>query len=304
MAAQRFPMPDNTSAPMHVQIVEEAFTRALLDSQKAAIAAVEVALPAIIAASTAMTQALRAGGRAVYVGAGSSGLIALQDGAELSGTFGLKQDAIAFVIAGGLADISNIDAAAEDDREAAARDMAKVACAPGDIVIAVSASGSTPYTLACAASAKSAGAKIIALANRPNAPLLQAADFPILLDSGPEALHGSTRLGAGTAQKAALGLLSTLANSGLGHVWRGHMVNVRPDNDKLRARAAHIVASLTGLANEAAAQCLNLADGDVKCAILIASGAASPQRARAFLDRAQGHVGVALAQMRESHEFA
>jgi N-acetylmuramic acid 6-phosphate etherase len=304
MADSPFPMPDARSDPQHSEGVDDAFARALIDSQKAAIAAVEAALPAIIAASMAMTQALRAGGRAVYVGAGSSGLIALQDGAELPGTFGLKQDSIAFVIAGGLADIANIDAAAEDDREAAARDMARVACAPHDIVIAVSASGSTPYTLACVDAAKGAGAKVIALANRPGAPLLQAADFPILLACGPEALHGSTRLGAGTAQKAALGLLSTLANAGLGHVWRGHMVNVRPDNDKLRARAAHIVASLAGVASEAASQCLSLADSDVKCAILLASGAASPQRARAFLDSAQGHVGVALAQMRRSREFA
>jgi N-acetylmuramic acid 6-phosphate etherase len=276
------------------------FARALLASQKAAIAAVETSLPAIGAAAAAMAQTLSAGGRAIYAGAGSSGLIALQDGAELPGTFGLDPNQIALVVAGGLADIAHIDAAAEDDRDAAARDMAGAACSGRDIVIAVSASGSTPYTLACAHAAKAVGAGVIGIANRPNAALLELADFPVLLDSGPEALHGSTRLAAGTAQKAALGLISTLANSRLGHVWRGHMVNVRPENEKLRRRAAHIVASLTGVTENAAGDCLAQANDDVKCAILIASGAPSHSAARDCLDRAQGRLDIAISQLRRS----
>jgi N-acetylmuramic acid 6-phosphate etherase len=274
------------------------FARALLASQKAAIAAVETSLPAIGAAAAAMARALSAGGRAIYAGAGSSGLIALQDGAELAGTFGLGPNQIAFVVAGGLANVAHIDAAAEDDRDAAARDMTEAACSGRDIVIAVSASGSTPYTLACVEAAKAVDAKVIGIANRPGAALLALADFPVLLDSGPEALHGSTRLAAGTAQKAALGLISTLANSRLGHVWRGHMVNVRPQNEKLRRRAAHIVASLTGVTEEAAGNCLTQADDDVKCAILIASGAPSHAAAGDWLDRARGRLDIAISQLR------
>jgi len=276
------------------------FTRALLASQKTAIAAVETSLEAIVTAAAAMAEALRAGGRAIYAGAGSSGLIALQDGAELSGTFGLDPDKIRFAVAGGLRDVAHIDAAAEDDRAAGARDIVEAGCSQGDIVIAVSASGSTPYTLACADVARKVGARLIGIANRPKAPLLAVADFPVLLDSGPEALHGSTRLAAGTAQKAALGLISTLANSSLGHVWRGHMVNVRPENDKLRARAAHIIASSTGVAEAAARAFLAQANDDVKCAILIASGVASYGAARRCLEEAQGHLDIALSRLRES----
>jgi N-acetylmuramic acid 6-phosphate etherase len=276
------------------------FARALIKSQRAAIDAVETAMPAIEAAAEGLAEAFRAGGRAIYAGAGSSGLIALQDGAELAGTFGLKPSQVGYLVAGGLGDIVHIDAAAEDDVHAARRDFALASIESRDVVIAVSASGSTPYTLACAQAAKSTGARIIALANRPGAPLLALADFPILLDSGPEALHGSTRLAAGTAQKAALGVLSTLANASLGHVWRGHMVNVRPENDKLRKRAAHIVASLTGVSEETARDSLQLADDDVKVAILIASGAQSHTAARQMIDKARGQLGRAISYLRVS----
>ena len=277
---------------------DRAFARALLASQKAAIDAVESALPALSDAADAMASALRAGRRVIYAGAGSSGLIALQDGAELAGTFGLDPDRIGFILAGGLDKRTHIDAAAEDDRAAAVRDLEAESCREGDAVIAVSASGSTPYTLACAQSAKRAGATVIGLANRPEAPLLALADVAVMLDSGPEALYGSTRLAAGTAQKAALGLISTLANARLGHVWRGHMVNVRPRNDKLRLRAAHIVAALTDVGEDEAARFLAQADDDVKCAIMLASGEASHAAARASLAAAQGRLDIALTRLR------
>jgi N-acetylmuramic acid 6-phosphate etherase len=291
-------MQDNQQKAAFLADADRAFARALLASQKAAIDAVESALHALSDAADAMAAALRAGRRVIYAGAGSSGLIALQDGAELAGTFGLDPDRIGFILAGGLHKRTHIDAAAEDDRAAAARDMAAESCREGDAVIAVSASGSTPYTLACAESAKRAGAKVIGLANRPEAPLLALADVAVMLDSGPEALYGSTRLAAGTAQKAALGLISTLANARLGHVWRGHMVNVRPRNDKLRLRAAHIVAALTDVGEDEAARFLAQADDDVKCAILLASGAASAGAARDGLAAAQGRLDIALARLR------
>ena len=292
-------MQHNSTKSADSGVADAAFALALLACQRAAISAVEASLPASAAAAGAMAEALRAGGRVIYVGAGSSGLIALQDGAELAGTFGLDPGQVAYALAGGLADIARIEASAEDDINAAASDMAALACARADIVIAVSASGSTPYTLACAQAAKARGAKLIGLANRPDAPLLALADFPVLLASGPEALHGSTRLAAGTSQKAALGLLSTLANAALGHVWRGHMVNVRPQNEKLRHRAAHIVASLAGVSEDSAGACLKLAGDDVKCAILIASGAPSRGAALDILDKARGQLGPAISRLRD-----
>jgi N-acetylmuramic acid 6-phosphate etherase len=292
-------MQQNSTKSTDSGVVDAAFALALLANQKTAIAAVEAVMPAICAAAGAMAEALSAGGRVIYTGAGSSGLIALQDGAELPGTFGLHQFQVAYAIAGGAANSPRIEASAEDDQGAARRDMTALAPRSRDIVIAVSASGSTPYTLACARAGTASGAKLIALTNRQNAPLLAMADFPILLDSGPEALHGSTRLAAGTAQKAALGILSTLANAALGHVWRGHMVNVRPENEKLRRRAAHIVATLTGVDEDHASACLVLASDDVKCAILIASGAPSRGVALDLVDRAHGHLSVAISYLRD-----
>jgi N-acetylmuramic acid 6-phosphate etherase len=171
-----------------------------------------------------------------------------------------------------------------------------------DAVIAVSASGSTPFTVAAAEAARRQNATIVALANRPGSPLLQLGDHPIFLDTGAEALQGSTRLGAGTAQKCALGLLSTLANARLGHVYRGLMVNVRPDNDKLRRRAVDIIASIAGVDAASAQRSLAAAADDVKCATLIAAGAGSKERAEELLVRSRGHLGAALSRLRKPIE--
>ena len=192
----------------------------------------------------------------------------------------------------------SLDSAAEDDITGAGKEIAALGPMDRDVVIAVSASGSTPYTVAGAEAARERGAKLIALANRASSPLLHIADHPILLDSGAEALHGSTRLAAGTAQKAALGLLSTLANARLGHVYRGHMVNVRPENEKLRRRAVHIVASIVGVDEDVASASLARTQGDVKCAILVASGASTRERAQDLIKEANGHVGHALTRLK------
>jgi N-acetylmuramic acid 6-phosphate etherase len=274
-----------------------SFLASLLASQKRAIESVSAGADSLARAAEAIAERLRAGGRLIYLGAGSSALIALQDGAELPGTFGLERERIIFLVAGGLGNIADIDSAAEDD--IAGADVAGIGPLERDIVIAVSASGSTPYTLARAKAARERGAVLIALANRAASPLLHIADHPILLDSGPEALHGSTRLAAGTAQKCALGLLSTLAHARLGHVYRGHMVNVRPENDKLRRRAIHIVASIASVDEDTAAASLSSAKGEVKCAILIAAGAATREDAQHLIHDSAGHLGAALTRLRQ-----
>jgi N-acetylmuramic acid 6-phosphate etherase len=287
------------AAPDDREAQDQAATllAALLASQRRAVEAVAASSAAIEAAALTIAQGLRAGGRLIYLGAGSSGLIALQDGAELPGTFGLDLSRIVFLIAGGMADLARIDGAAEDDIASAEKEIAALGPVDRDVVIAISASGSTPYTVARAKAARERGATLVAIANRAHSPLLHIADRPILIDSGPEALHGSTRLAAGTAQKCALGMLSTLANAELGHVFQGHMVNVRPDNEKLRRRAVHIIADITGVDEDAAAASLRSARSDVKCAVLIASGAAR-ERAEALIAEAHGHLGAALARLK------
>jgi N-acetylmuramic acid 6-phosphate etherase len=162
-------------------------------------------------------------------------------------------------------------------------------------VISTSASGSTPYTVAGLAAAKAAGAATIGIAGNADAPLFASADVSILLDAGPEVISGSTRMGAGTAQKSALNMLSTLIGVRLGHVHDGLMVNVRADNEKLRQRAQRMISKITGVGANVAAEALKQSDGEVKPAILIAAGAQSQAAAEAILGRTKGNVRSALA---------
>jgi N-acetylmuramic acid 6-phosphate etherase len=284
-----------TPSPAH----EGDFALALLASQRRAVEAAERAKNEIANAAVAVATSWKRGGRLVYLGAGSSGLIAAQDGAELPGTFGFDRSRILFLLAGGDAHPFALDGAAEDDDGAGDAEVAALRLGGADCVLAVSASGSTPYTLAGARRARLDGAQVVGIANREGAPLLLAAQWPVYLDSGPEALRGSTRLAAGTAQKCALGLISTLANAELGNIYRGLMINVQPENEKLRRRALDIVASLAELDESAARVCLDRAHGDVRSATLLGAGARDRNDALKRLALADGHFGAALAKLKQ-----
>jgi len=275
-------------------IDEALFADALLESYRRAIESVAAACADIRAAALRLAAIWRAGGRLVYVGAGSSGLAAAEDAAELPGTFGLDESRIAIVLAGGTAEPFRIDAAAEDGATAGEQAMAAFGDLAGDAVIAVSASGSTPFTVAAAAEARRRGAFVIAIARRSGSTLLSGADAPIVLESGEEALRGSTRLAAGTAQKAALGMLSSLMGFELGHIHQGLMVNLKADNAKLRERALGIVAMIAGVGEARADAALREAGGDVKPAILIARGGVTRNEAVAWLAAAEGRIDDAL----------
>jgi len=275
-------------------INEALFADALIASYRRAIEAVAAARGDIRAAALRLAAIWRAGGRLVYAGSGSSGLAAAQDAAELPGTFGLDESRIAIVLSGGTTEPFRIDAAAEDGAAAGEQAMAAFGDLASDAVVAVSASGSTPFTVAAAAEAHRRGAFVIAIADRAGSPLLSAANAPIFLDSGEEALRGSTRLAAGTAQKAALGMLSSLMGFELGHVHRGLMVNLKADNAKLRDRALGIVAMITGVSEPRAEAALREAGGEVKPAILIADGVVSVSEAVAWLAATEGRIDDAL----------
>ncbi|MGC2082254.1 MAG: N-acetylmuramic acid 6-phosphate etherase [Bradyrhizobium sp.] len=275
-------------------IDEAAFTETMLASYRRAIASVTAASGDIRAAALRLAAIWRGGGRVVYAGAGSSGLAAAEDAAELPGTFGLDEARIAIILPGGTAEPFRIDGAAEDNAAAGEQAVAKFGDLAGDAVIAVSASGSTPFTVAAAAEARRRGAFVIAIAHRPGSPLLAGADAPILLESGEEALRGSTRLAAGAAQKAALGMLSSLMGFGLGHIHQGLMVNLKADNTKLRERARGIVATIAGVSHAEAEGALREAGGEVKPAVLIACGVSSVSEAVTRLTAAEGRIDDAL----------
>lgn len=267
---------------------------ALLDGQKRALESVTAAIPALARAARLAVERLEAGGRLVYLGAGSPALIALGDALEIPQTYGLPRDRIVLVFAGGEAITRNLTGIDEDNAQMARSDVARAGIGPSDCVLAISASGSTPFTVAGLEAARDAGAATVGIAGNADAPLLRAADVAVLLDAGPEVIAGSTRMGAGTAQKAALNLLSTLIGVRLGHVHDGLMVNVHADNEKLRGRAARIVMRITGVDPSRAHDALSLSDGAVKPAILIAAGA-TPAEAGALLGQSKGNLRAALA---------
>lgn len=269
----------------------------LLDGQRSAVAAVEAALLALDAASIVAADVLSSGRRLGYAGAGSSGLMALADALELAGTFGIPPDRTPMIFAGGAAGLLRLEGAVEDDAAAAEGDMRAAGLAQGDALICVSASGSTPYTVAAAKAARDRNVRIIGLANVAGSPLLALSDVAVLLDTGPELVAGSTRMGAATAQKIALNLISTLSGLRLGHVHDGYMVNVVADNAKLRDRAARIVAAISGAGEASVRAALAATGGAVKPAVLVAAGARDRTEAEALLAASDGHIGPALTAL-------
>ena len=270
----------------------------LAQGQQAASTAVDAAIPAINDAATLAAHALRSGGRLVYVGAGSSGLMAMADALELPGTYGIAKTQITILLAGGAASLSDLTGSPEDDVEQARTDAATIT--GKDCVLCVSASGSTPYVVAVAEVARQRGAKVVALANNPGAKLFASADVSVLLQTPPEVIAGSTRMGAGTAQKIAFNMLSTLVGVKLGHVHDGHMVNLHPDNEKLRLRAARMVSEIAGVDIDEAVRHLDEAHGAVKVAVLLARGAASAATARDLLSRSGEALRPALAELEQT----
>lgn len=268
--------------------------RLLASGQQAAAKVVDAAIEPISAAASLAAEALSSGGRLAYAGAGSSGLMAMADALELPGTYGIPQDQIVILLAGGAASLSDLAGGYEDDMELAREDVRKAGITAGDCLVSVSASGSTPYALAAADEARRLGAKVIAVANNPGAALFKDADVAILLQTPPEVVSGSTRMGAGTAQKIAFNMFSTLVGIHLGHVLDGHMVNLRADNIKLHGRAVRIVTDITGISAAEAGRLINAASGSVKIAILLASGAKDVAAAESALDQTRQNLRRAI----------
>jgi N-acetylmuramic acid 6-phosphate etherase len=269
----------------------------LAAGQALAAVCVGAAAPAIAAGAELAAQTMRDGGRLIYAAAGSSGLMALADALELPGTYGIARDRIVVLLAGGEEALVDMKGGPEDDGEAARLAVEALLPDGRDCLIAVTASGHTPYPLAAVEAARRAGARTIGIANNDGAMIFEKVDVGICLKTPPEVIAGSTRMGAGTAQKIALNMLSTLMAMRLGHVHDGMMVNVVADNEKLRGRARGIVEAASGVDAAKADAALQASGGGVKRAILIASGAASPAEADALLVRHDGHLRPALAEL-------
>jgi N-acetylmuramic acid 6-phosphate etherase len=270
--------------------------QAIYEGQLAAVAAVGPALPAIAAAVEAALPRLRQGGRLVYAGAGTSGRIAVQDGVELVPTFDWSENRLVFLLAGGPASLTRSIEDAEDNAADAVAQIQHAKLGPKDVFIGVTASGETAFTVAALEAARATGAQTIGVANNAASRLLASAEFPILVETGAEAVAGSTRMKAGTAQKIVLNLFSTLVMIKLGRVFHGMMVQMRLSNAKLRQRGAQMVAIIAGCDQPAAAAALSQAAGDIQVGVAIALGL-TPDEARRLLQRHGGQLRSAMAEI-------
>ncbi|MEW6423059.1 MAG: N-acetylmuramic acid 6-phosphate etherase, partial [Deinococcota bacterium] len=215
---------------------------------------------------------------------------------ELTPTFSWPPERAVPLIAGGERAIRRAVEGAEDDADAGAADVRAAGTGPQDVLIALAASGTTPYVLGAVRAARSLGALTISLANNPATPLLAAAEYSILLDTGPEVISGSTRLKAGTAQKIALNTLSSALMVRLGKVYGNLMVDVNASNAKLKARALRLTCHATGASEAEARAALEQAGGHVKTALVILRLGLSAPEAEARLQAAGGHARVALGE--------
>ena len=273
-----------------------AAMEAMWEGQLAAVAAIGPALPAIAAATEAAKAALGDHGRIVYVGAGTSGRVAVQDGAELMPTFAWPNERVRFVVAGGESAFVTSIEGAEDDTEDAVGQIDAARLTPQDVVIAVAASGTTPFTVAALQQAGASGAVTIGIANNPGTALLTSARYPVLIETGRELIAGSTRMKAGTAQKIVLNLISTGIMLRLGRVYRGMMVNMPPTNAKLKRRAEAMVAQIAHCDPSQAAHALEQAEGDIKTAALLALGFDKAQ-AETVLRECDGNLRRVFAEL-------
>jgi N-acetylmuramic acid 6-phosphate etherase len=259
-----------------------------------AVAAVGAVLPAIAQAIEEIAQRMGRGGRLIYAGAGTSGRLGILDAVECPPTFNSDPAQVIGLIAGGPAAMSGAIEGAEDDALAGATDVAKLGVGPNDSLVGLAASGRTPYARGALQAARQRGALTIALTCNLPAPIAEVAERVIAPLVGPEAITGSTRLKAGTAQKLVLNMLSTGVMLRLGKSYGNLMVDVRPSNAKLQNRARRIVAQACGLAETDAAALLARCQGEVKTAIVCHLAGCAPDEARARLARAAGVVRAAL----------
>jgi N-acetylmuramic acid 6-phosphate etherase len=269
--------------------------RRIHEADREMLAAVERELPNIARALDAIVERMRAGGRLFYIGAGTSGRLGVLDASECPPTFGVSEELVQGVIAGGDHALRHAVEGAEDNPELAEKDLASRNFGAGDVLVGIAASGRTPYVLGGMSYAEQLGAVTVGVSCVPDSLLARSAQFAITPATGAEVITGSTRMKAGTATKLVLNMLSTGAMIRLGCVYGNLMVNVRTSNVKLRLRARHIVAEATGLAEPDAVELFEKA-GSVKTAIIMHKLHLSRDAAEERLEKVQGELRRALEE--------
>lgn len=266
-----------------------------VDDQRQAVEAVRAAASQIGAAVDAAVPRIEAGGRLIYVGAGTSGRLGLLDSVELYPTFSWPHERAVALLAGGNEALYKAVEGAEDDYAQGAADLNNVNVGPNDVVLAIAASGGTPYVRGAIEAGRAAGALTVGFANNPNAPVANEAEIGVTLDTGAEVISGSTRLKAGTSQKIALNTFSSALMVRLNKVYGNLMVDLKATNAKLVLRAIRLTSFATGAEEDAARAVLEQCGFHVKTAIVALSKQISVEQAQALLEAARGSVRKALA---------
>ncbi len=251
--------------------IDRADTRMMLEMIQRenirSVVAVGEALPEIAAAVDLVTAALERGGRLIYVGCGTSGRIACADAAECPPTYGVSYETVTAVIAGGESALVRASENAEDSAEAGRRDILMKEPTDKDVVMGISASGGAAYVVGAMEVARERGAKTVSLSSNPGTKIATVADVAIVTATGPEAITGSTRMKAGSAQKMVLNMITTAAMVKTGHVYENLMINLRPTNEKLRERMISIVCDILGTEHEASLALLEANDFNIRSAV-------------------------------------
>ena len=255
---------------------------------------VQKCIPAIARAVDLIQQKFTAGGRLIYFGAGTSGRLGVLDATECSPTFGVSADLIQACIAGGREAMFRSFENAEDDKSAGAADATALNLTDKDVVVGITASGRTPYVVGALQTAKEKGAAVIVIVNNLGTDLDRAADVSIFAIVGPEALSGSTRMKAGTAQKMILNLLSTCTMVRMGKVYENLMVDLKPTNEKLRERAVSIISTIAAVPRHVAEGALVASHDNAKTAILMVKRKIGRAQAEALLTKCNGSLRKAL----------
>ena len=257
--------------------------------------AVERVLPQIAQVVEAVVKAFQCGARLVYLGAGTSGRLGVLDASECPPTFGVHNEMVKGIIAGGEPAIRYPIEGAEDNSNAAVTDLQAIDFNAKDVLVGIAASGRTPYVLSALGYAKQLGAITVSIASNPNSPMAQTADIAIDTLVGAEVLTGSSRLKSGTAQKLVLNMISTASMILLGKCYENLMVDVQASNEKLKARAVRIVMQATECDETIAEQTLTIAEQNAKLAIMILLSGLEKDEAQALLEKEKGRLRKALA---------
>ena len=265
------------------------------EDQQVALA-VEKCLPQIVSAVEKIVAAFERGGRLVYVGAGTSGRLGVLDASECPPTYGVKPEMVVGLIAGGDHALRHPIEGAEDNVQQGQADLEEIDFSARDVLVGIAASGRTPYVLGALNYAKQLGATTVSIASNPKSKMAEVADIAIETVVGPEVLTGSSRMKSGTVQKLVLNMLTTASMVLIGKCYQNLMVDVQASNKKLKARALKIVMEATECDNEAAANVLAKANGQVKLAILMQLSGLDALEAQSLLDKSNGKLRQALVK--------